>query len=82
MRASVELPTKEGFARERKIFVGLVNSVQAQAQRHVFFAERAIAKIPDVPKDTPVKEIRRVGVIGCGTMGGGIAMSFANAGSR
>ena len=80
VRASVELPTKEGFAREREIFVGLVNSVQAQAQRHVFFAERAIAKIPDVPKDTPVKEIRRVGVIGCGTMGGGIAMSFANAG--
>ena len=80
VRASVELPIEEGFAREREIFVGLVNSVQAQAQRHVFFAERAIAKIPDVPKDTPVKEIRRVGVVGCGTMGGGIAMSFANAG--
>ena len=80
VRASVELPIQEGFAREREIFVDLVNSVQAQAQRHVFFAERAIAKIPDVPKDTPAKDIRRVGVVGCGTMGGGIAMSFANAG--
>ena len=80
VRASVELPIKEGFAREREIFIGLVNSIQAQAQRHVFFAERAIAKIPDVPKDTPAQEIGRVGVVGCGTMGGGIAMSFANAG--
>src|SRR5208282_5794145 len=50
------------------------------AQRHVFFAEREVAKIPDVPADTPQLPIRAAAVIGCGTMGGGIAMNFANAG--
>ncbi len=80
VRAATELPIREGFARERAIFLGLVNSDQARAQRHVFFAERAVAKVPDVPKDTATKDIRRVGIVGCGTMGGGIAMSFADAG--
>ena len=80
VRAATELPIREGFAKERAIFLGLVSSDQARALRHVFFAERAVAKVPDVPKDTATTDIRRVGIVGCGTMGGGIAMSFANAG--
>ena len=55
------------------------DSAESAAQRHVFFAEREVAKIPDVPRETPVKEIRKAAVIGAGTMGGGIAMNFANA---
>ncbi len=69
-----------GFRTEREIFLRLLGSNQSKALRHVFFAEREAAKIPGVPKETPVKEIASAGVIGCGTMGGGIAMSFANAG--
>lgn len=81
VRAAVELPTQEGFAREREIFLGLVSSDQAKAQRHVFFAEREVKKIPDIPRDTPTIEIQRVGIVGCGTMGAGIAMSVADAGT-
>ena len=80
VRAATELPMREGFAKEREIFLGLLNSVPARAQRHVFFAEREVAKVPDVPKDTKTTDIQRVGIVGCGTMGGGIAMSFADAG--
>ena len=80
VRAAVELPFDKGLAREREIFAELVDSDQARAQRHVFFAEREVQKIPDVPKDTPTMNIQRAGVVGCGTMGGGIAMAFANAG--
>lgn len=80
LRAATELPMREGFAKEREIFLGLLNSVQARAQRHVFFAEREAAKVPDVPKDTKTADIQRAAVVGCGTMGGGIAMSFADAG--
>ena len=80
VRAATELPLREGFEKEREIFLGLLNSEQARAQRHVFFAEREVAKVPDVPKDTKTADIQRVGIVGCGTMGGGIAMSFADAG--
>ncbi len=80
VRAAVELPVREGFRKEREIFLRLVGSDQAKAQRHVFFAEREVAKIPDVPKETPTREISSAAVVGCGTMGGGIAMCFANAG--
>ena len=80
VRAGFELSREEGFQKEREIFLRLVGSDQSKSQRHIFFAEREVAKIPDVPKDTPAAEIRRAGVVGCGTMGGGIAMCFANAG--
>jgi len=69
-----------GLAREREIFQACLDSDQSRAQRHIFFAERAASKIPDIPNDTPVAEIRSAAVIGAGTMGGGIAMNFANAG--
>ena len=77
---AVTLPFEAGLAKEREIFSSLVTSDQAKAQRHVFFAEREVAKIPDVPKDTPTLAVETAAVIGSGTMGGGIAMNFANAG--
>ena len=77
---AVTLPFDEGLAGERRRFKKLVASDQSKAQRHVFFAERVVAKIPDVPRDTPTASIEKAAVIGCGTMGGGIAMNFANAG--
>ena len=80
IEAAVALPFAAGLAREREIFSTLVASDQSKAQRHVFFAEREVAKIPDVPKDTPTLAVETGAVIGCGTMGGGIAMNFANAG--
>ncbi|HEX7007332.1 MAG TPA: 3-hydroxyacyl-CoA dehydrogenase NAD-binding domain-containing protein, partial [Alphaproteobacteria bacterium] len=80
IEAAVNKPFDEGRKLEREIFTRLVNSDQAAAQRHVFFGEREVAKIPDVPKDTPVKKIERAGIVGCGLMGGGIAICFANAG--
>ena len=69
-----------GLAFERQCFVALVNTPESRALRHAFFGERAAAKIPDVPSDTPTRDIRQVAVIGAGTMGGGIAMNFVNAG--
>src|SRR5262245_39474959 len=69
-----------GSVRERELFAGCVVSTESKALRHLFFAEREVAKIPDVPKDTPTREIRRAAVVGAGTMGGGIAMNYANAG--
>ena len=80
VEAAVTLPFADGMKRERELFVACRDSPQSLAQRHVFFAEREASKIPDVPKDTPVLPIRAACVIGCGTMGGGIAMNFANAG--
>ncbi len=80
VEAAVTLPFDEGLKRERELFVELLNSPESKAQRYFFFAEREAAKIPDVPPDTPVKEIKKAAVIGAGTMGGGIAMNFANAG--
>jgi 3-hydroxyacyl-CoA dehydrogenase len=73
-------PFDEGRKSEREGFTKLVDSPESKALRHMFFAERQTTKIPDVPEDTPVREIRKAAVIGAGTMGGGIAMSFANAG--
>ena len=80
IEAALSLPFDEGLANERKIFRKLIDSDQSAALRHVFFAERAVTKIPDVPKDTPTLQVDTGAVIGCGTMGGGIAMNFANAG--
>jgi 3-hydroxyacyl-CoA dehydrogenase len=80
VEASVVLPFDEGLARERGYFIELVQSPESRALRHAFFAERAAAKIPDVPSATPTRPIRTAAVLGFGTMGGGIAMSFANAG--
>ncbi len=71
---------EEGMAIEREAFMRLMASDQSKALRHIFFAEREAAKILDLPKDTPHRDVARVGIIGAGTMGGGIAMSFANAG--
>jgi 3-hydroxyacyl-CoA dehydrogenase len=80
VEAAVSLPFAEGLQRERELFVELLNSPESKAQRYFFFAEREAAKIPDVPADTPVKDVRKAAVIGAGTMGGGIAMNFANVG--
>ena len=80
VEASVTLPFDAGLARERGYFIELVQSPESRALRHAFFAERAAAKVPDVPDSTPTRPIRSAAVLGFGTMGGGIAMSFANAG--
>ena len=70
----------EGRKFERERFAVLVNTSESKSLRHAFFAERQTSKIPDVPDDTPTREIRKAAVVGAGTMGGGIAMNFANAG--
>ena len=80
VQAAVEKPFEEGLAYERERFLGLMNGTQSKAQRYYFFAEREAAKIPDVPKETPTRVIKKVGILGAGTMGGGIGMCFANAG--
>src|SRR6185312_15156950 len=74
------LPFEQGMKRERELFLKLLQGDQSKAQRYFFFAEREANKIPDVPSDTPVKPIRKAAVLGAGTMGGGIAMNFANVG--
>lgn len=80
VEAAVNLPFDEGLKVERKLFLELMTGVQSAAQRYAFFAERQANKIPDVPEDTPLIPIAKVGVIGAGTMGGGISMNFLNAG--
>ncbi|MDP3746071.1 MAG: 3-hydroxyacyl-CoA dehydrogenase NAD-binding domain-containing protein [Phenylobacterium sp.] len=80
IEAAVNLPFEEGLKVERKLFGELMSGPQSAAQRYSFFAERTANKIPDVPDDTPLIPIKKVGIIGAGTMGGGIAMNFANAG--
>jgi 3-hydroxyacyl-CoA dehydrogenase len=80
VEAAVSLPFAEGLKRERELFAELMASPESKAQRYFFFAEREAAKIPDVPADTPAKDVKKAAVIGAGTMGGGIAMNFANAG--
>jgi 3-hydroxyacyl-CoA dehydrogenase len=80
VQAAVELPFDEGMKRERELFVELLTSSESAAQRYYFFAEREAAKVKDVPSDTPQRQIKTGGIIGAGTMGGGIAMNFANAG--
>jgi len=80
VEAAVSLPFDQGLKRERELFVELLNSPESKAQRYFFFAEREAAKVPDVPADTPPRDVKKAAVIGAGTMGGGIAMNFANAG--
>ncbi|MBV9769254.1 MAG: enoyl-CoA hydratase/isomerase family protein, partial [Bryobacterales bacterium] len=80
IEAAATLPFDEGCEKEREIFEECIASNQARALIHAFFAERAVAKIPDIPKDTPVYNIRQAAIIGAGTMGGGIAMACANSG--
>ena len=70
----------EGLKAERKLFTELMMGAQSAAQRYYFFAERQANKIPDVPDDTPIRPIKKVGILGAGTMGGGIAMNFLNTG--
>jgi 3-hydroxyacyl-CoA dehydrogenase len=80
VRNAVDLPFDEGVLKERQMFMALLATTQSKAQRYVFFAERQTAKIADIGPDVPTKPIRSVGVIGAGTMGGGIAMNFLSAG--
>ncbi|MBL6947712.1 MAG: enoyl-CoA hydratase/isomerase family protein [Rhodospirillales bacterium] len=74
------LPFDEGLARERELFMECRGSEQSAAQRHIFFAEREARKVPGVHRETPVQTIEKAAIIGCGTMGTGIAMVFADAG--
>lgn len=80
VEGAVNLPFDEGMVQERALFDELFADSQSAAQRHVFFAERQAAKIDDIGADVPVLPAAKVGVIGAGTMGGGIAMNFLNAG--
>lgn len=80
VEGAVTKPFAEGMKYERELFTGLMEGLQSSAQRYYFFAERQVAKIPDIPKDTPLLDIKKAAVIGAGTMGGGIAMNFVNAG--
>ncbi|HEX3585883.1 MAG TPA: 3-hydroxyacyl-CoA dehydrogenase NAD-binding domain-containing protein, partial [Candidatus Angelobacter sp.] len=80
VEAATKLPFDQGVEAERKLFTECLFSDQSKAMIHVFFGEREVAKIPDVPKETPTIPVNSAAVIGAGTMGGGIAMNFANAG--
>ena len=80
IEAATKVPFLEGCELEQKLFAECVFSDQSQALIHVFFAEREVSKIPDIPKDTPTLPVKTAGVVGAGTMGGGIAMVYANAG--
>ena len=78
--AACTRPFDEGRKFERERFAALVETTESKALRHMFFAERQTTKIPGVPEDTPTREVKRAAIIGAGTMGGGIGMSFVNAG--
>ncbi|NVD44276.1 3-hydroxyacyl-CoA dehydrogenase NAD-binding domain-containing protein [Qipengyuania atrilutea] len=80
VKTAGEKSYEEGAKRERELFMQLMTGTQSKAMRHYFFAERAANKIDDVPADTPLIDIKKVGIIGAGTMGGGIAMNFLSAG--
>ena len=80
IEAATTLPFAEGCQLEQKLFVDCLFSDQSKALIHVFFSEREVGKIPDVPKETPLLPIKSAAVVGAGTMGGGIAMVLANAG--
>ncbi len=80
VEAACTLPFDEGLKRERELFDELENAPEARALRYAFFAEREVARIPDIPRETPLRPIRTAAVVGAGTMGGGIAMSFAEFG--
>ena len=81
VEAAVHMPFEEGLRFERRAFTELLASPESKAQRYYFFAEREASKVADVPSDTPRRKLAKVGVIGAGTMGGGIAMNFLNAGT-
>jgi 3-hydroxyacyl-CoA dehydrogenase len=80
VEACLTLTFAEGNARERDIFLWCQEQPEARAMRHVFFADREVARVPSIPKDTRPLPVAKAGIVGCGTMGGGIAMNFANAG--
>ena len=80
VRAAGEMSYAEGVKKERELFGKLMTGTQSKAMRHYFFAERAANKVDDIPSDTPLIDIKKVGIIGAGTMGGGIAMNFLSAG--
>jgi 3-hydroxyacyl-CoA dehydrogenase len=80
VEAACNLPFDEGIRRERELFDELENSAEARALRYAFFAEREVAKLPDIPRDTPLRRTDTAAVVGAGTMGGGISMSFAEFG--
>ncbi len=80
VKVATEKPYVDGVIDERKLFMELMSGKQAKAQQYFFFAERKAAKIDDIPEDTKPRDIKRVGVIGAGTMGGGISMNFLSAG--
>ena len=80
IEAATSLPFEEGCQAEAKLFLDCLYSDQSKALIHVFFGEREVAKVPDIPKETPIIPVNSAAVVGAGTMGGGIAMVFANAG--
>jgi 3-hydroxyacyl-CoA dehydrogenase len=80
VEAAVELPFVEGLQKEVELFIECMKSSESEAQRHVFFAERAAGHVSDFDKSTITRDVKSVGIVGAGTMGGGIAMNFANAG--
>src|SRR5207247_4249433 len=80
IEAALTMDFDAGSARERELFADCVLSIESRALVHLFFAEREAAKVPDVPKDTKAREVERAAVLGAGTMGGGIAMTYASAG--
>jgi len=80
IEAATKLPFEEGCQAEARLFLDCLYSDQSKALIHIFFGEREVAKIPDVPKETPTMPVNSAAVVGAGTMGGGIAMVFANAG--
>jgi 3-hydroxyacyl-CoA dehydrogenase len=77
VEASIELPFEQGLVREGELFMECMRSKEARAQQHFFFAERAASHVKDFDKATPVRDIKQVGIIGAGTMGGGIACDYA-----
>src|SRR4029450_4366452 len=80
IEAGLTMDFDAGSRREAELFADCVVSTESKAMRHLFFAEREAAKIPDVPKDMQTRAIKRAAVVGAGTMGGGIAMTYVNAG--
>jgi 3-hydroxyacyl-CoA dehydrogenase len=80
VETACSVPFDDGVRRERELFDELENSAEARALRYAFFAEREVARLPDIPRDTPLRPIETAAIVGAGTMGGGIAMSFAEFG--
>src|SRR4029453_3637193 len=80
VQAAVAKPYAEGVIDERNLFMGLMSGTQSRAQQYFFFAERKAAKIENIPEDTQPRTVKKVGVFGAGTMGGGISMNFLSAG--